>query len=143
VHLGESVLNQKLNNDKVLLSGIKIRPHLGVDASERKIPQDCEVDVGVWEDCEAGASSDDLSRVLDYTRILKKVLEIADSREYALLESLAYSITKGILHAFAVAKVSVKVRKRPVALAGMLDYVEVEVEESRTESAPDACAPTH
>jgi 7,8-dihydroneopterin aldolase/epimerase/oxygenase len=132
VYLGENNLNQARNNDKVLLSGIRIRPRLGVEASERNIPQDCEADVVLWENCKAGASADDLGRVIDYTQVLAKVLEIAALREYTLLETLAYSITGGLLQAFPVAKVSVRVRKRPAALAGMLDYVQVEVDESRS-----------
>jgi 7,8-dihydroneopterin aldolase/epimerase/oxygenase len=131
MHFADDELNPMLNNDKVLLSGIRIRPHLGVDASERNIPQDCEADVAIWGDCEAGASTDDLSKALDYTQILAKVLEIADCREYVLLETLAYSITKGVLQAFPVAKVLVKVRKRPASLAGKLDFIQVEIEESQ------------
>jgi 7,8-dihydroneopterin aldolase/epimerase/oxygenase len=136
--LEESVLKKEIGSGKVLLSGIKIRPNLGVDAAERNVPQDCEADVAVWVNCKTAATTDELNRGLDYRLILKKVLEIAESREYSLLETLAYLITVGILHAFPVAKVSVKVRKRPAALAGLLGYVEVEVEESRTEAAVEA-----
>jgi 7,8-dihydroneopterin aldolase/epimerase/oxygenase len=131
MNFADDELNPMLNKDKVLLSGIRIRPHLGVDASERNMAQDCDADVAIWGNCESGVSTDDLSKALDYTQILAKVLEIADCREYVLLETLAYSITKGVLQAFPVAKVSVKVRKRPASLAGKLDYVEVEIEASR------------
>jgi dihydroneopterin aldolase len=143
MQFGENDLNQKHRNDKVLLSGIRIRPHLGVDASERNVPQNCEVDVAVWGDCAAAASADDLSKTLDYARLLAKVLEIADSREFTLLEALAYSITKGILHAFPVTRVLVKVRKRPAVLAGKLDFVQVEVEETRPDYEDDARLPGH
>jgi FolB domain-containing protein len=108
-----------------------MKTRLGVDASERKNPQDCEADIVVWGNSEPGASTDDLSHVIDYAKILSKVLEIADGREYALLETLACSITSGVLQEFPVTKVLVKVRKRPVALLDKLDYVEVEIEECR------------
>jgi len=79
----------------------------------------------------AGAFSDDLNNTLDYAQILEKIFDIANSREYALLETLAYSISRGVLQTFPVAKISAKVRKYPASLAGKLDYVEVEIEESR------------
>jgi len=78
----------------------------------------------------AGTFSDDLNNALDYAQILEKIFDIANSREYALLETLAYSITRGVLQTFPVAKVSAKVRKYPASLAGKLDNVQVEIRAS-------------
>jgi 7,8-dihydroneopterin aldolase/epimerase/oxygenase len=129
VQLGNE-LNSRSHDGKIVLSGIRIRPRLGVDALERSIPQDCEADITICGDYEAAASTDDLSKALDYTQVIEKVVDIANCREYCLLETLTYSITRGVLQAFPAGKVLVRVRKRPVTLAGKLDYVQVELEES-------------
>jgi dihydroneopterin aldolase len=54
-------------------------------------------------------------------------------KKYYLLESLAKSITGGILREFqSVDSVQVKVRKPHPPVKGVVDYVEVEVSESRS-----------
>lgn len=123
-------MNRRSHTAKIVLAGIQIKACIGANASERSTPQDCDADVVVWGDFEAAAFTDDLSKAIDYTKILEKVLETAGCRKYCLLETLAQSITRALLQSFPVSKVAVKIRKRPAALADKLDYVQVELEES-------------
>jgi dihydroneopterin aldolase len=94
------------------------------------MPQPCEADVTLWGDFEAAASMDSLDMALDYSRVLNQVVEISQAREYNLLETLACRISREILQSFPARKVSVRVRKRPTALADRLDFIEVEIERS-------------
>ncbi len=116
--------------DRVTVSGIKLHPRIGVTPGERRLPQMCQADVSLWGDFEAAASTDALDKALDYGKILEMVLEIAHSREYNLLETLAYAIARKVLQSFPAARVGVKVRKRPAALMDRIESVEVEVEQS-------------
>ena len=106
-----------------------MQPRLGVTPGERRFPQVCTADITLWADLEAAASTDELTETSDYTRILARTLEIAHSREYNLLETLAYRIAKGILEGFPADRVNVKVRKHPALLMETVDHVEVEVEQ--------------
>ncbi len=107
--------------------GIKLRPRIGVTPGERRFPQACSADVAIWGDFEAAASTDDLADTLDYSSVLAKVIEVAHMREYNLVEALAYRIARGLLEAFPILRVNVKVRKQPASLIDKLDYIEVEV----------------
>jgi dihydroneopterin aldolase len=120
----------KPRDDRITLSGVKLLPRIGVTPGERRLPQSCEADVTLWGDFEAAGSTDSLDKALDYSKVLMKVVEIAHAREYNLLESLAYRISREVLQCFPARKVSVKVRKRPAALIGKIDFIEVEIEQS-------------
>lgn len=116
--------------DRITLRGVKLRPRLGVTPGERRQPQWCEADITIWGDFEAAAADDSLDRAVDYSKVLSTILETAHSREYYLLETLAYRIAREVLQAFPARRVGVCVRKRPASLKEKLDHVEVEVEQS-------------
>ena len=119
--------------DRLNLSGIKIFPRIGVTPDERAVPQECQADVVISGDWSRAADTDDLANSIDYCLIIEKVRAIAAAREYVLLESLAYAISQSLLADFPVGSVNVKVRKRPVILRDLLDFVEIEVEEYPSE----------
>jgi dihydroneopterin aldolase len=116
--------------DRLTIAGIKLRPRIGVTQGERRLPQACQADVTVWGDFQAAASTDSLDKAMDYSRILATVVDTAQSREYNLIETLAYRLARDVLQAFPARKVSVRVRKRPARLLEKIDFVEVEIEES-------------
>jgi len=116
--------------DKLKLSGIKIYPRIGVTAEERAAPQECLADVAIDGDWSAAAAADDLESSVDYCLILEKVRSVAAAREYVLLETLAYNIAQNVSAGFPVGNVNVRVRKRPAVLRDLLDFVEIEIEES-------------
>ena len=119
--------------DKLKLSGIKIFPRIGVTPEERAAPQECQADIVISGDWSGAADADDFARSIDYCLILEKVRNTAAAREYALLETLAHVIAKSVSADFPVMGVSVRVRKRPAVLRDLLDFVEIEVEESPAE----------
>ncbi len=116
--------------DRITLSAVKIKPRIGTTPEERASSQECQVDLVLWGDFEAAASTDSLEKSIDYVRVLSLIQQTAIAQEYNLVETLAYKIVRKILQSFPVNRVSVKVRKRPEALRGQLDFVEVEIEES-------------
>jgi len=120
----------KSRQDRLTLVGIRLQPRLGVTPGERRFPQSCVADITVWGDFESAASTDELADALDYSKILAKVVQSAQMREYNLLETLAYRLAREVLEAFPAHRVSVKVRKYPATMTDRLDHVEVEVDES-------------
>jgi 7,8-dihydroneopterin aldolase/epimerase/oxygenase len=112
------------------LAGIRLYPRIGIAAEERSVSQECQADLTLWGNFEAAAANDTLDRSIDYCQILSMVQKVAEAHEYNLLETLAYGIVRSVLQSFPVARVRVKLRKRPSSLLKDLDFVEVEVEES-------------
>jgi len=123
-------LRQNRKPDRLKLSGIKIFPRIGVTSGERAAPQECQADIVIAGDWSTPAATDDIARSIDYCLILEKVRKTAEAREYALLETLSHAIADSVLADFPVENVTVSVRKRPAALRGLLDFVEIEVEKS-------------
>jgi len=66
---------------------------------------------------------------------LATVVEVAHAQKYNLLETLAYRIARKLLQSYPAQRVAVKVRKRPMSLAGRIECIEVEMEASRGEDA--------
>ena len=106
-------MSSRPRQDRITLSGIRLRPRIGVTPGERRLPQSCQADLTVWGDFEAAATTDSLDRAIDYSRILSVVLETARAREYNLLETLAYRIAKDVLKALPAQRVGV--RHKPAA----------------------------
>jgi dihydroneopterin aldolase len=123
-------LSYRSQGDRITLAGVKLLPRIGVTPGERRMPQPCEADIVLWGDFEAAATTDSLDNALDYSKVLKQVVEISLAREYNLLETLACRISREILQSFPARRVGVRVRKRPAALTDRLDFIEVEVERS-------------
>ena len=121
---------RKTHEDKITLAGIKLHPHIGTTSAEREHPQECQADLTVWGDFEGAAALDSLDGSIDYCQVLAAVQKTADSREYCLLETLAYETVRRILQDFPISRARIKLRKRPEVLRTEIDFVEVEVEES-------------
>lgn len=121
-------MENKKHADRIMLSGVKIYPRIGVTAEERVSPQECHADLMVCGDFKIAAETDSLDQSIDYCQIVAVVQETASACEYQLLETLAYAIIKKVLLNFPVLRTRIKIRKRPAILVDKLDYVEVEVE---------------
>ena len=104
----------------------------GVLSDEQNLGGKFQVDVELHCDLSKGASSDHLSETVDYERVYDCVKSLVLGKKYLLLEALAGTIAKGILKNFKkVQKVVVRVRKPGAPVKGVIDYVEVELEDSR------------
>ena len=125
---------RKTFQDRITLVGIKLYPCIGVAAGERNLAQACEADVTVWGDFAAAASTDSLDKSLDYCKLLATIQDTALSRKYNLLETLAYRMAHDVLQSYPASRVRVCVKKRPASLLDKVDFIEVEVEESREHS---------
>ncbi len=121
---------RKSREDQITLSGIKLNPRIGTTPEERENPQECQADLIIWGNFEGAAAMDSLEGSIDYCQVLATVQQTACSREYNLLETLAYETVRRVLQDFPISRARIKVRKRPQILRSEIDFVEVEVEET-------------
>jgi dihydroneopterin aldolase len=105
------------------LHGLELHGYHGVLEEEKENGQrfwyDVELEVG-----ECG-TTDRIEDAVDYRLVVDAVREV-NERRFELLEALAASVAETLIERFAVARVKVRVRKRP---AGMpVDYSAVTAE---------------
>jgi dihydroneopterin aldolase len=108
---------------KIELAGIELFGYHGVLPEEREQGQlfwsDLELEVGEW------GASDRIEEAVDYRLVVDAVREV-NERPFELLEALASSVAEALAAQFALARVKVRVRKRP---AGMpVEYTAVTAE---------------
>ncbi len=113
--------------DSLRLKNIALHAHHGVSDEEIKIGQRYEVDVVLFFSMAPVAECDDLSKTVDYRKLLELVYEVVGTRSYRLLETLTVKLCEEILVKFQAKKVITVIRKINPPLKGILDYSEAVV----------------
>ncbi len=118
--------------DRITLKNMVFYGSHGVSPAERELGQRFEIDLSLYLDLRSASSSDKLSATVNYGEVYALVEEIATTRIFNLLETLAQTVAEEIFVAFSVERVDVVVRKPRVPIRGTLDYVEVAISRNRT-----------
>lgn len=111
--------------DTLRIQDVAIDCRIGVTEEERAVPQTIWVDLEVAVDAARAAARDDVRSTVDYAALVSSVHELAQSKPYRLLETIAEEIASLILGESGTSWVRVQVRKR--ALPG-IGYAAVTVE---------------
>ncbi|HYQ87044.1 MAG TPA: dihydroneopterin aldolase [Bacteroidota bacterium] len=121
-----------MHSDVIRIHNASFYAYHGVASDEQNLGGKFEVDVELESDLSAAAEKDSLKRTVDYQAVYAFIQQTVTQKKYYLLESLAKTIARGIIREFpAVESARVKVRKPHPPVKGVVDYVEVEVSESR------------
>lgn len=113
--------------DRIRIANMTFYGHHGVAESERALGGRFHIDVELALDLRRAGGSDEVADTVDYQRVYEVVAEVERSHRYRLLEALAHNAAEAILAHFAVAEVTVRVRKTGVPLGGLIDFAEVEI----------------
>jgi len=113
--------------DRIILTGIRFYGYHGVYEEERRLGQHFLVDLDLRLDLRPAAETDDLSRGVDYSRVLETVLEVGTGEPVNLLEALASRIASRVLARFPARQVTVRVTKPAPPLSGLTGGVTVEL----------------
>jgi dihydroneopterin aldolase len=103
-------------NDLIHLFAVPLRCHIGCTADERVQAQELIADISVETDIRPAAQSDDIALTVNYVALVDLMQEIAEAREYSLVETLVESMAQRILDRFPVESVRILMRK-PAALS--------------------------
>ena len=114
--------------DVLVLRGIETSCHVGVTNEERSTPQPVWFDIELEVDVPRAARRDEVHEAVDYAKVADLVRELAEGREFHLLETMAEETATLLLEQFEVPEVWVRVRKR--ALAG-LEFAAIEIARRR------------
>lgn len=114
--------------DMIRLLGMKFFGRHGVFKEEQVLGQRFEVDAEFRVDLAAAGKSDDLRETVNYAEVYDRIKQVMETEVFQLIETCAERIAAEILSNDRVKRVRVRVRKPHVALGGILDAVEVEIE---------------
>jgi len=104
----------------------------GVYSEEERLGQRFFVDAVLRVEAGVGLVNDDIDETVDYGVVFSLIEEIVTGTRRYLIEALALDISKAMLNKFAnVQNVEITIRKPNAPVRGILDYVEVCVEQSR------------
>jgi len=98
--------------DKIIIHNLKLSCRLGISEEERKDPQEIEIDLEIARDLREAASTDDVSKTVDYTGVVAHIEHYLKNKECKLLERVAEEISAEILRQFEVDLVLIQVRKK-------------------------------
>ena len=125
-------VKKKKNFGIIRLHNAVFYAYHGVLTDEQNLGGKFEVDVDLHCNVARGAKSDNLKDTVNYERVYDCIRSLVLDKNHFLLESLASSIGRGILKNFSkVNSVTVRVRKPGAPVRGVIDYVEVELTETR------------
>ncbi len=117
--------------DRVLLQGVECRCRVGVPAAERGRRQRIVLDLALEVDAARAAARDDFREAADYQAVERAARAEAESRERALVETLAENVAAAVLRASPrVSAVTVRARKFPAAMPKTAE-VAVEIRRGR------------
>ncbi len=104
----------------------------GTVRDEQNLGGKFEVDLDMFCDLSAAEANDSLKQTVDYEKVYAFLQKIVLEKKYYLLEALGNTIAKKLLAEFPkVSRVVVKVRKPHPPVKGVIDWVEVEISESK------------
>ena len=99
---------------------------------ERRLGGKFYVDVDMETDFTEAAENDTLAKTVNYADVYDFIQDIVTSSKVHLIETIAKRIADKILLDFPIVTgVSVRVRKPGAPIKGVIDYVEVQVDERR------------
>jgi dihydroneopterin aldolase len=104
----------------------------GVLDDEQHLGGKFEVDVDLYCRLDAAVKHDALKHTVNYERVYDCVKTLVVNRKYFLIEALAGTIAHELLKNFRlIERAVVRVRKPGAPIKGVIDYVEVELTETR------------
>ena len=121
----------------ILIERLEFQGRCGVTQEERRKPQPLAVDLELTCQTEPAAASDDIQYTVDYAQVVNRVLELAATQDFSLLETFAERILSMLFAEFPVARVKIWLRKLAPPLKPVTRSVGVQLDRSRlTHQAP-------
>jgi dihydroneopterin aldolase len=87
---------------------------IGFHEHEQHITQQLEIDFDAHTDWRAAARSDSPVDIVDYAVASEAIGELLESRRWNLIEAVAEAVAELLCARFSVARVRVRVTKRPI-----------------------------
>ncbi len=117
--------------DKIIIRDLLLRGILGINPDERVNKQDILINVVMYADISAAATSDNIEDAVNYKSITKRIISHVEDSSDMLVEKLVTDIARLIVTEYPVERVQVRVEK-PGALR-FAESVGIEIDRSRSD----------
>ncbi len=97
--------------DCVYIEELLVRTIIGINDWERRERQDVLISICMFTDTRAAGESDDIADALNYRSVAKRVIHLAETSHFYLVERLAEAIARVCIEEFGVPRVRVRVEK--------------------------------
>jgi len=120
-----------MTEDELTLTGLRATAHHGVFEHERENGQEFVIDVSVWLDSRAAASSDDLTQTLHYGVLAEEVVAAVERDPVDLIETVAERIAGVVLAHPEARRTRVTLHKPSAPITVPFEDVSISIERSR------------
>jgi dihydroneopterin aldolase len=114
-----------MSDDRIVLTGLRVRGHHGVLPAERAQWQDFLLDVVLHLDTRPAAASDDVADTVHYGELAERLAEVVAGEPVNLIETLAQRLADVCLSYARVEQAEVTVHKPTAPIP--LDFADVAV----------------
>ena len=97
--------------DTITIKNLKVKVSIGITAAERSKAQDVSITLELVPLTHLSALEDQISKTVDYFSVYNRVIDVAQSRERCLIETLADDIGETLLEEFDLSQVAIEIRK--------------------------------
>lgn len=116
-----------MNYTKLTLKNMVFYGYHGVYTEERRLGQQIAVDVEMLSDMKDAGLKDDLELTVNYVDVYDLVRQIVETKQYNLIEAMAFAILNQLGEKYQLKKITVRVRKPHPPVGGLVDAAECEV----------------
>ena len=118
-------------SDILLVEGIRFYGHHGITPAQQEVGAWFSVDVELALDLTPAALSDDIDAGVDYSQVVRQVVEVGTGERVRLIERLAGVLCEALLRQHPAREVTVTVRKVTAPLDGVAAVPGVRMTRSR------------
>lgn len=118
-------------NDRIDLIGIEVFAKHGVYDHEQERAQVFKVDVTLFTDLSAAATSDDLADTIDYSALAIEIREVVGAESNRLIETVAARVADTVMSHPQVSRSQVTIHKPNASMDLVFEDVSVTIERSR------------
>jgi len=133
---------QPMARSVILVERLQFQGRCGVTSEEREVPQPMAVDLELEYPAEHAAATDDIAHAVDYAKVVKRLLQLASTERFVLVEAFAERLTGALLEEFPISAVRLWLRKLKPPLADVAGSVGVRLERVRPAERHHAAGPT-
>ena len=115
----------------IIIERLEFQGRCGVTQEERRKPQPLAVDLELTCQTEPAAAADDIQHTVDYAQVTNRIIELAATQDFSLLETFAERILAMLFAEFPVDRAKIWLRKLAPPLKPVTRSVGVQLERAR------------
>lgn len=96
---------------KITITDLEVHFRVGVPDEERANPQRLLITAELEFDFQRAATSDDLTKTINYYEVSRHIMQLGEGRSWKLIEKLASDVADVVLQEFKPGAITVTVKK--------------------------------